>query len=99
MLVNATSPIVLCMYRFVLNVVFIHYYYISFLPARVAANKESVFMLPVCLCEWKLTNVHPIGPTVAILIINFQIILRPSLYVALQTQIIQTNLIHINFVC
>ena len=26
-------------------------------------------------------------------------ILRPSLYVALQTKIIQTNLIHINFVC
>ena len=33
----------------------------SFLLAKIAADQKSLFMLPIGLCEWKLTNVqHPI---------------------------------------
>ena len=48
MFVSAASLIVLRMYN--LNFFFI-YYYIPFLPVRVATNQQSVFMLPVGLCE------------------------------------------------
>ena len=47
--------IVLCMYNF-LSKCFFAYYSIVFLPAWVATSKYNIFMLPVGLCEWKITD-------------------------------------------
>ena len=74
MFTSATLPLMLCIYRFVLNL-FI-YYYNSFLSARVAADSikricaSGWFVLPVGLYEWKTTIVH------LILAIMFKNILR-----------------------
>ena len=32
----------------------------AFLPARVAASYYNLFVLPVGLCEWKITTAQPI---------------------------------------
>ena len=52
-----------CTYSFVVKYSFPIVILISFLPARVADNQYIVFVLPVGLCEWKITNVRP-TPTI-----------------------------------
>ena len=70
MFVSVRSPVVYCMYTIAFKSFFIFCYCIAFLPAMVAANWYSVFMLPVSLCKWKILNVQ------TILTIMFKNVLR-----------------------
>ena len=56
MIISATSPQVLCMYKFVLSLFSLLLFF--FLLAKVAAN-ISVFEFPVGLYDWKTTTAHP----------------------------------------
>ena len=71
MFTSATSPLMLCMYRFVLNL-FI-YYYISFLSARVAADSIK----RICAFGW---FVFPVGLCFRLVCISGWFVLPVGLY-------------------
>ena len=64
MFVSATSPVVLCMYKFVLNLFYLLLYFFlagqgcGSLIKRICAS--GWFVLPVGLYEWKVTTAQPV---------------------------------------
>ena len=56
---QCTSPLVLCTYKFVLNLFHLLLYFSLAGQASAQFNNESVFMLPVDLYKWKITSAHP----------------------------------------
>ena len=58
MFINAASSLVFYMYKFVLNPFIC--YYISFLPARVAANSIKRIRVSGWFVRMEITTAHPI---------------------------------------